>query len=123
MGGRTGASRNAHMRDLIAEYLPRASRNDTLPPLVVASGAAAAIARLPRARPDIEAESEILLGYAAAEPSHDLVAAALAEAAAAEEQAQGDVAGAENFWREHLVQANRYLLEFPGSERPLDLLD
>ena len=34
-----------------------------------------------------------------------------------------DVAGAEAFWREHLVQANRYLLEFPGSERPLDLLD
>ena len=25
MGGRTGASRNAHMRDLIAQYLPRAS--------------------------------------------------------------------------------------------------
>ena len=35
----------------------------------------------------------------------------------------GDVDGAEAFWREHLVKANRYLLEFPGSERPLDLLD
>jgi DNA-binding GntR family transcriptional regulator len=35
----------------------------------------------------------------------------------------GDVAGAEAFWREHLVKANRYLLEFPGSDRPLDLLD
>ena len=35
----------------------------------------------------------------------------------------GDVDGAETFWREHLVQANRYLLEFPGSDRPLDLLD
>jgi DNA-binding FadR family transcriptional regulator len=35
----------------------------------------------------------------------------------------GDAVAAEAFWREHLVGANRYLLEFPGSERPLDLLD
>ena len=35
----------------------------------------------------------------------------------------GDPVEAEAFWREHLIGANRYLLEFPGSERPLDLLD
>lgn len=35
----------------------------------------------------------------------------------------GDPAGAESFWREHLIGANRYLLDFPGSDRPLDLLD
>lgn len=35
----------------------------------------------------------------------------------------GDVAAAEEFWQTHLEQANRFLLEFPGSEGPLDLLD
>ena len=93
MGGRTGASRNAHMRDLIAEYLPKASRKDSLPALIVDTGAAAhlAEARVPRARPAAETEPGILLGYAADGPSRDVVAAAMAEAAQAPELAQGDV--------------------------------
>ena len=90
LGGRTGASRNAHMRDRIAEHQPRASRSEPPPPLIVATGSPF-LARVPRARPDIEAEAEILMSYAAAQPSHDLVAAALAEAAQAEQIAEGDV--------------------------------
>lgn len=102
MGGRTGASRNAHMRDLIGKYLPKASRKGSLPPLIVATGPTHPVkARIPRARPDIEAEANILLGYAAADRSRDVVADAMAEAAQAQDQdqvqqvtAQGDVNGA-----------------------------
>jgi D-alanyl-D-alanine carboxypeptidase len=107
MGGRTAASRNAHMRDLIAEYLPKGSRKDSLPPLVVATDASIvvtdttvvareaepAIPRIPRARPADEGEQAVALGYAEAQPSHDLVAAALAEAAKSEVVAEGDVNG------------------------------
>jgi D-alanyl-D-alanine carboxypeptidase len=109
MGGRTAASRNAHMRDLIAEYLPKGSRKDSLPPLVVATdanvvvtdtaavaNADAAIPRIPRARPSDEAETAVALGYAEARASHDVVAAALAEAAESEEVAEGDVNGPSN---------------------------
>jgi D-alanyl-D-alanine carboxypeptidase len=92
MGGRTGASRNAHMRELIAEYLPKASRNDSLPPLVVATGVNAQVAdaRVPRARPGDAEEAAVLLGYAAAGPSHDVISAAMAEAGRSGELAQGD---------------------------------
>jgi len=93
MGGRTGASRNAHMRDLIGEYLPKGARKDSLPPLIVDTGPAGPVmARVPRVRPPIETESAVLLSYAASGPTRDVVAAALAEAAEAEEiAAQGDV--------------------------------
>jgi D-alanyl-D-alanine carboxypeptidase len=93
MGGRTAASRDAHMRDLIARYLPKGARKDSLRPLVVDTGAGAIVAeaRMPRARPAVEEEASTLLGYAAAEPSHDMVAAAMAEAAQARDVAQGDV--------------------------------
>lgn len=91
LGGRTGASRNAHMRDLIAEHLPRASRTETLPPLIVATGSPF-LARVPKARPDIESEAQILMSYAAAEPPRDLVTVALAEA---EQLAQGEIAPAD----------------------------
>lgn len=37
------------------------------------------------------------------------------------EARDGRAAGA--FWRKHLVEANRFLLEFPGREGPLDVLD
>ncbi len=86
MGGRTGASRNAHMRDLIAKYLSKGSRRDTLPALIVHTGPATqyAEARPPRPRPDLEQEDAILLSYAAAAPARDVVTAALAEAAQAE---------------------------------------
>ncbi len=95
MGGRTGASRNAHMRDLIAEHLPKASRTNSLPALIVETGPGPVLARVPRSRPAVEAESAVLLGYAAAGPTRDVVAAALAEAEKAKETvetvAQGDV--------------------------------
>jgi D-alanyl-D-alanine carboxypeptidase len=91
MGGRTGASRNAHMRDLIAKYLPKASRSNTLAPLIVASGADPVLARLPRARPATAEEAGVLLGYAATAPAHDVVSQAIAEVAAMEDFAQGDI--------------------------------
>ena len=88
MGGRTAASRDAHMRELIAKYLPDASRNRSAAPLLIADtgeGAILAEARLPRARPGEEAES--VLAYAPAAGPRDVVAAAMAEAAAP----QGDI--------------------------------
>ena len=61
MGGRTASSRDAHMRELIAQYLPKASRNRSAAPLLVASSGAAdaalAAARLPRSRPQEDAVS------------------------------------------------------------------
>lgn len=35
----------------------------------------------------------------------------------------GDAAAAGALWHEHLVKANEFLLEFPGSDLPLDLLE
>jgi D-alanyl-D-alanine carboxypeptidase len=55
MGGTTGASRDAQMRKLIAEYLPDASRGPRTAPMLVAKGGAAAEPRfvaLPTPRPD-----------------------------------------------------------------------
>ena len=37
--------------------------------------------------------------------------------------AAGDAPGAEEWWRRHLTEANRYLLAIPGGDEPLDLLD
>lgn len=87
MGGKTSKSRNAHMRDLIGRHLPKASRGRTsLPPLIADTGAArfVAAARLPKPRPASETEAAPLLAYAAAQP-RDLVAVAMAEAAATTE--------------------------------------
>jgi D-alanyl-D-alanine carboxypeptidase len=90
MGGKTASSRDAHMRELIAEYLPKASRGGRVDaPLLVADtgeGAALANVRTPRARPLEEVEAA--LSYAPAPQTRDLVADALAEAAAAP---QGDI--------------------------------
>ncbi|WP_244501684.1 D-alanyl-D-alanine carboxypeptidase [Stappia sp. ES.058] len=41
MGGRTGASRNAQMKKLIASYLPKASRGKRTAPMLVARGVSA----------------------------------------------------------------------------------
>jgi D-alanyl-D-alanine carboxypeptidase len=41
MGGRSGASRNAQMKKLIASYLPKASRGKRTAPMLVARGASA----------------------------------------------------------------------------------
>lgn len=86
LGGRTGASRNAHMRELIAKYLPKSSRRDTLPPLIVRTGPSVQVAdaRAPRPRPPVEQEAAILMSYASAVPSRDVVSDALAEAEAAQ---------------------------------------
>ncbi|WP_306119959.1 MULTISPECIES: D-alanyl-D-alanine carboxypeptidase [unclassified Roseitalea] len=80
MGGRTGASRNAQMEKLVAEYLPRASRRDR-GPLIAKRGATrfairgASIASVPTSRlpvPSLAARSQtvaekpLLNAYAAA---------------------------------------------------------
>jgi D-alanyl-D-alanine carboxypeptidase len=97
LGGRSGSSRDAHMRDLIAEYLPKASRNGSVPPLIVQTDAEIVVAdaRVPRSRPDGAEETSTLLGYAADQPLHDVVSAAMAEAGEARQVAQGDVNGVE----------------------------
>ena len=101
MGGKTAASRDAHMRNLIAKYLPAAKRGARTAEVVVAdvesSDAAQAEpqdvavqtatlpadpapdVRVPRARPQPVAEPA--LAYAGASRPRDLVAAALAESA------------------------------------------
>jgi D-alanyl-D-alanine carboxypeptidase len=94
MGGKTARSRDAHMRELIAKYLPKASRKRSAAPLLVAdTGTGSSVAalafdpRLPRARPFEEQPAELVMAYAAAPAPRDVVADALAEAALP----QGDV--------------------------------
>ena len=60
MGGRTGASRDAQMRELIAEYLPKASRGGRTVPLLLASSGDVGLvetARLPKPRPARETDT------------------------------------------------------------------
>jgi D-alanyl-D-alanine carboxypeptidase len=106
MGGKSAGSRDAHMRELIAKYLPRGSRTDSTEPLVIADigtadtdaetaaeaiEIAAAGVPIPRARPTAQATP--LLSYAPAENPRDLVSAAMASAAPVEEaQPMGDAA-------------------------------
>jgi D-alanyl-D-alanine carboxypeptidase len=105
MGGKTASSRDAQMRQLIADYLPAAKRGRRTAPLLIAdyegaddgeevetaseddliAEAEVALARLPRARPDLASSA---LGYAAAEPHRDIVAAAMATATAEEPEAE-----------------------------------
>ena len=82
MGGKTGASRDAHMRELISDYLPKAKRGaGSAPLLIVDSGEIGLVAeaRLPRPRPTA-ASSPALVAYAAPSEPRDIVAAAMAEA-------------------------------------------
>jgi D-alanyl-D-alanine carboxypeptidase len=82
MGGKTGASRDAHMRELISKYLPKAKRGArSAPLLIVDSGESGLVAeaRLPRPRPTT-ASSPTLVAYAAPSEPRDIVAAAMAEA-------------------------------------------
>jgi D-alanyl-D-alanine carboxypeptidase len=124
MGGKSAGRRDAHMRDLIAKYLPKATRGDRTDPVLVAdatsdevtetpAAAAAAAealvagARTPRARPAIEAEDAAVLSYAAAEVPTDVVSQAMAEtevtevsedvaeAAADDETTEGDTSAAD----------------------------
>ena len=94
MGGRTARVRDVRMRELIATYISKASSGrDRTPPIIVAdTGGSVTDPRLPRARPDDDGSSDdsTVLSYAAAEGSHDVVAAAMAEAAASQGDAAGD---------------------------------
>jgi D-alanyl-D-alanine carboxypeptidase len=94
MGGRTASSRDAHMRELIAEYLSKASRGSRSTPLLVAGTGEAGLfvdadVRMPRPRP--ADETEPMLAYAAATTPRDVVSAAMAEAAPARIPAPGDL--------------------------------
>ena len=105
MGGKTASKRDAHMRALIAKYLPKAKRGARSTPVVIAdtgadTEAATAVeavaalvddARVPRSRPDVEADDAEVLAYAATEAPTDVVGEAMAEAEATE----GDVSDAE----------------------------
>ncbi len=100
MGGKSASRRDAHMRQLIAKYLPKASRGERSTPLLIAEtggdtavGAVVAEARVPRARPEDEAEDASVLAYAGAEAPRDVVAAAMAEVET--EATQGDVSDAD----------------------------
>jgi D-alanyl-D-alanine carboxypeptidase len=92
MGGKTARSRDAHMRELIARYLPKATRGAPNEPVVIAdrggeeeseSATAVAAVELPRARP-VEEEPAQVLAYAPAARPRDVVAAAMAETATPE---------------------------------------
>ncbi len=82
MGGQTAGSRDAHMRDLIAEYLPRASTGQRVAPLLVASAAATIdlMAPAPRPKPPLAG----VLALAAVDPT--AVAGIMLE-----EMAEGDI--------------------------------
>ncbi|MYZ46657.1 D-alanyl-D-alanine carboxypeptidase [Rhizobiales bacterium L72] len=54
LGGATSASRNAHMKQLIADYLPDASRGKRTAPLLIADTGAISGTPLPRIRPGYE---------------------------------------------------------------------
>ena len=93
MGGKTARSRDAQMRELIATYLPKASRGARTTPLLIADAGAAPAKvdpRLPRSRPEADTADEDTLAYASEEAPHDVVAQAMAEA----QSAQGDVSDA-----------------------------
>jgi D-alanyl-D-alanine carboxypeptidase len=107
MGGRTARTRDAHMRELIAKYLPKASSGARSTPLLIADTGAAAIAnaRLPRSRP----EDSPALAYAADEEPTDVVSRAIAEA----EHAQPDVGQApENDPIAHRIEVASSVAEF-----------
>jgi D-alanyl-D-alanine carboxypeptidase len=91
MGGKTASSRDAHMRELISKYLPKASTGRRTTPLLIADTGAVGLerARLPRSRPDGSPDGgdETVLAYAAAPEPTDLVSRAIAEA----NDAQADV--------------------------------
>jgi DNA-binding GntR family transcriptional regulator len=63
------------------------------------------------------------LGDAHDDPSRALARGADAHRRLVDLIAAGDAAGAEEWWRLHLTEANRYLLAIPGGDDPLDLLD
>ena len=109
MGGRTSASRDAHMRDLISRYLPAAKRGGRNGDIVIADAVSkdsqpeavspprlpqprqevaevvAPDTRKPQPRPDVDDSST--LAYAGAGRPVDVVAAAMAQAAEQERRA------------------------------------
>ena len=117
MGGKSASKRDAHMRALIAKYLPKASRGARSTPVVIADTAADAApataaeavaaladdAPVPRSRPDVETNDAEVLAYASAEAPADVVGAAMAEA----ETTEGDVGDAEDVAEEEDPIAER----------------
>ncbi len=97
MGGKTARSRDAHMRELIATYLPKATRGTRATQLLIVDTTGKhADPRLPRSRPDVETEDAAVLAYAATDASRDVVGMAMAEAKAAlVDPAQADTAQAD----------------------------
>ena len=88
MGGNTASSRDANMRELIAKYLPKATRGARTAPLLVAdAGVNHTDPRVPRSRPEGSSEDGAVLAYAAGDMPRDVVATAMAGA----ETAEGDV--------------------------------
>ena len=79
MGGKTGASRDAHMRELIAKYMPAAKGGGRAAPLLVAeafAGEGQSDTRVPRPRPAEQSTSA--LAFASPRQTPDIVAAAMA---------------------------------------------
>ncbi len=70
MGGKTGKSRNSHMKDLIGRHLKRAKRGKRTAPLLLASAPRTAIApaRMPRSRPTPVTPNPVRIVSAAALP-------------------------------------------------------
>lgn len=103
MGGKTAASRDAQMRQLISKYLPQAKRGSRTADVVIAdavssegqeAAAPPAVAapdlRLPRPRP--EAQEEPALAYARTSEPRDVVGALMAQPAASHDEIAAAIA-------------------------------
>ncbi len=99
MGGRTGASRDAHMAELIRKYLPKASRRDTGPVVagrIVNKGGPIAIASLALPKVDVPTPDarpkpiEVVTAFAEPEAAVTPTQAEVAEIAA-EGIGEGDI--------------------------------
>jgi D-alanyl-D-alanine carboxypeptidase len=118
MGGKSASSRDAHMRELIAKYLPKAKRGGRTTPLVIVDtdeGVAPLEVdpRVPRSRPEGLSADEAALGYTAEESPADIVTGAIAAAEAAE----GDVGEApEDDPIAHRIQVASAVAEFADIE-------
>lgn len=74
MGGNTAASRDAHMRELIATYMPRASTGPRTAPLLVANVTTAIPAPLPRPNPSRGYTDPVLTAAIPANDNVDAIA-------------------------------------------------
>jgi D-alanyl-D-alanine carboxypeptidase len=118
MGGKSASRRDAHMRELIAKYLPKATRGTRSAPVVTVDTDDSAVPvevdpRVPRSRPEDLTADEAALSYATEESPTDIVTGAIAEAEAAE----GDVGEApEDDPIAHRIQVASAVAEFADIE-------